>query len=169
LSVLRDLGADPLNMPMGEVYSALAKHIIDGVVAPIDTLKSLHFGEVAHYYIGIAIPRGAYPARAMSERRWRSLGSDDQALLLQSMGVWEKALDEQTQKAVSAGQLQGERDGVKFSMISAAEQKRFDELYERDAERNAEALSKIGIDGASVLRSARSAEASSPSACIPEV
>jgi TRAP-type C4-dicarboxylate transport system substrate-binding protein len=167
LSVLRDLGADPVNMPMGEVYSALAKHIIDGVVAPIDTLKSLHFGEVAHYYIGIAIPRGAYPARAMSQRRWNSLSVEDQQLLERSVNVWEKALDEQTQKAVSAGQQQGERDGVRFSSVSAADQTRFNALYERDAERNAAALSTMGIDGTSALRSARSAfDGSIPSDCV---
>ena len=42
LNVMRDLGADPVNMPMGEVYSALAKGVIDGLVAPTDTFKSLH-------------------------------------------------------------------------------------------------------------------------------
>ncbi len=49
LAVLKDLGADPIDMPMGEVYSALAKGVLDGVVAPPDTLKSLHFAEVAKY------------------------------------------------------------------------------------------------------------------------
>lgn len=50
LAVLKDLGADPIDMPMGEVYSALAKGVLDGVVAPPDTLKSLHFAEVASYF-----------------------------------------------------------------------------------------------------------------------
>ena len=50
LPVLRHFGADPVDMPMGEVYSALAKGVLDGVVAPKDTLKSLHFAEVAHYF-----------------------------------------------------------------------------------------------------------------------
>lgn len=163
LTVLRDLGADPVNMPMGEVYSALAKHIIDGVVAPIDTLKSLHFGEVAHFYVGISIPRGAYPARAMSERRWRSLNSADRQLLEESVAVWEQALDDQTQKAVAAGRAQGMRDAVQFSQMPAAEQRRFNELYERDAERNAAGLLAIGIDGTSVLRLAQSAAGSGPS------
>ena len=70
LGVLRELGADPVNMPMGEVYSALAKGVIDGVVAPTDTFSSLHLAEVAHYFTQLRIPRGAYPARAMGMRRW---------------------------------------------------------------------------------------------------
>ncbi len=63
------LGADPVNMPMGEVYSALAKGVIDGVVAPADTIKSLHFAEVARHFTTIRFSRGAYPARAMSDAR----------------------------------------------------------------------------------------------------
>ena len=73
LNVMRDLGADPVTMPMGEVYSSLAKGVLDAVVAPADTLKSLHFGEVAKHYTQLEVPRGAYPARAMSERRWNAL------------------------------------------------------------------------------------------------
>ncbi len=62
-----------VDMPMGEVYSALAKGVLDGVVAPADTLRSLHFAEVAHYFNTIRIPRGAYAARAMGEERWNQL------------------------------------------------------------------------------------------------
>src|SRR5690606_6743955 len=61
IPVLREIGADPVNLPMGEVYSALAKNIIDGVVAPADTIRSLHFFEVARYYSEVRFPRGAYP------------------------------------------------------------------------------------------------------------
>ena len=60
LSVLDSLGADPVNMPMGEVYSAMAKGVIDGVIAPEDTFKSLHFAEISKHFYQIAVPRGRY-------------------------------------------------------------------------------------------------------------
>src|SRR5690606_20290217 len=69
LEVLRQLGADAVTMPMGEVYSALAKGMLDGVVAPLDTFRSLHFADVAGYYADLSIPRGAYPARALRLQR----------------------------------------------------------------------------------------------------
>ena len=62
LAVLSSLGADPVNMPMGDVYSALAKGVIDGVVAPPDTLRSLHLVEVADYFYEIKVPRSMAPA-----------------------------------------------------------------------------------------------------------
>src|SRR6185437_6777589 len=81
IGVLHELGADPVDMPMEQVYSGLAKGILDGVVAPPDTLRSLRFAEVAHYYWELQSPRGAYPARAIGERRWQSLSAGDRALL----------------------------------------------------------------------------------------
>lgn len=155
LGVLRDLGADPVDMPMGEVYSALAKGVLDGVVAPPDTLKSLHFAEVAKYFSRIEIPRGAYPARAMGERRWQALTPQARSVLEASTAVWETALAQQTQAAVAAGNEFGQHQGVEFFPIAAAEQHRFNALYDRDGQSNAQALSRYGIDGMAVFSYAR--------------
>ena len=60
---------DPVNMPMGDVYSALAKGVLDGVIAPADTFKSLHFADVAGYALAMSVPRvGATSLYA--EPRW---------------------------------------------------------------------------------------------------
>ena len=155
LDVLRDLGADPVNMPMGEVYSALAKGVLDGVIAPADTLKSLHFAEVAKFYWRLAVPRGAYPARAMAMRRWLRLPSADQALLESSTQVWERALDAQTRAAVEAGESAGQLEHVHFEDAQPEDQQRFDALYERDSERSARELDRYGIAGLQVFQEAR--------------
>jgi TRAP-type C4-dicarboxylate transport system substrate-binding protein len=146
LSVLEDLGADPVDMPMGEVYSTLAKGVLDGVVAPADTLKSLHFAEVAHYFNTIAIPRGAYASRAMSTRRWARLSPNDRQLLESSIPVWENALSEEVSAANRGGQDVGRDKGVVFSDMPRADQQRFEIVYEKDAEKRARALARFGID-----------------------
>jgi TRAP-type C4-dicarboxylate transport system substrate-binding protein len=155
LGVLRQLGADPVSMPMGEVYSALAKGVLDGVLAPADTLRALHFGEVAKYYWSLEIPRGAYPARAMELRRWLRLSPQDQALLEESTAVWEAALALQTRAAETAGQEMGERQGVLFRKATAEDQRQFDALYDRETERSAAALTAYGISGPEIYRHAR--------------
>ncbi len=66
-------------MPMGEVYSAMTKGVIDGVVAPADTFRAMHFAEIASHFNTLAVPRGAYPARAMSAARWNRLRPDQRA------------------------------------------------------------------------------------------
>jgi TRAP-type C4-dicarboxylate transport system substrate-binding protein len=153
--VRRDLGADPVNMPMSEVYSAMAKGVIDGLIAPTDTFKALHLAEVAHYYTGLRVPRGAYPARAMGSRRWESLSAEHRAVLEAGIAVWEQALIEENERALDEGWQLAQREGVVGAMVSAEDQRRFDELYVQEAERNADALARYGIDGRSVLEIAK--------------
>jgi TRAP-type C4-dicarboxylate transport system substrate-binding protein len=155
LTVMRDLGADPVTMPMGEVYSSLAKGVLDAVVAPADTLKSMHFGEVAKYFTQLEVPRGAYPGRAMGEKRWQALSPQDQAVLEASIPIWEAALSNETRAAFQSGQMEGRAQGVHFIPLGAADQQRFDELYEEDAGRAADSLSRFDIDGSAVFKDAR--------------
>lgn len=147
LPVMRDLGADPINVPMGEVYSALAKGVIDGVVAPPDTFRSLHLAEVADHYASLRIPRGAYPARAMGERRWRSLTEQQRNVLRAAVPVWEAALAEENERALGEGWQLAREKGVTVTTLSALDQQRFDELYLEEARRNAATLARYGIDG----------------------
>ena len=155
LNVLRDLGADPVNMPMGEVYSALAKGIVDGVIAPTDTFNALHLAEVAQYYARLAVPRGAYPARAMGSERWQGLSEAHRDVLTQSIPVWEAALADENRRALDEGWLVAQEEGVVESIFSEQDQAAFDDLYSREAEHNAAVLSRYGIDGTSVLALAR--------------
>ncbi|MDH5309882.1 MAG: TRAP transporter substrate-binding protein DctP [Gammaproteobacteria bacterium] len=155
LPVLREFGVDPVSMPMGEVYSALAKGIIDGVIAPTDTFLSLHFAEVAHYYAEFEVPRGAYPARAMGTRKWNSLPGDIRDVLLRGVPVWEQALAERTLAAVTTGAEYGRAQGITLTAIPPEDQRRFAETYERYARRTAEALDAYGIDGLSVYQAAK--------------
>jgi TRAP-type C4-dicarboxylate transport system substrate-binding protein len=155
LAVLKDLGADPIDMPMGEVYSALAKGVLDGVVAPADTLRSLHFAEVAKYFNMIKIPRGAYAARAMGENRWNELTAAERDLLDRGTAVWEAALANELISANQSGFEAGRKHRVEFHDMAEDQQAQFDALYERDGEARARHLDRFGIDGMPTYRRAR--------------
>jgi TRAP-type C4-dicarboxylate transport system substrate-binding protein len=155
LSVLRELGADPVNMPMGEVYSAMAKGVLDGVVAPADTLRALHFAEIARYFTTLEVPRGAYPARAMGAERWARLPEDVRAVLRDGTRVWEEALDREVTQALQQGIDFGREAGVEFIDVPAEDQRRFDEIYTAEGLRNARALQSFGLDGEPVFRRAQ--------------
>jgi TRAP-type C4-dicarboxylate transport system substrate-binding protein len=155
LTVLGTLGADPVNMPMGQVYSSMAKGVIDGVIAPADTFKSMHFSEIAHHYTNLAVPRGAYPARAMGMKRWRALTEEQRQILLDAVPVWEAALAKEVRGALKKGFEEAAKSKVEMIAISPEEQARFDALYLQDAARNARALLPLGIDGPSAFVKAR--------------
>jgi TRAP-type C4-dicarboxylate transport system substrate-binding protein len=155
LGVLRHLGADPVEMPMGEVYSALAKGVLDGVVAPADTLRSLHFAEVADYFNTLRVPRGAYAARAIGLRRWNRLSEEHRAILREGVAVWEAALDRQLHEAEIAGETAGRANAMTFIAPSAADAARFLAVYNEVAERNARLASRYRIDGLGLFHYAR--------------
>ena len=155
MTLFDDLGADPVNMPMGDVYSALAKGVIDGVVAPVDTFKTLHFAEVTRYYNTLKVPRGAYPSRAIGLHSWNRLSPEQQQILEQSIQVWEAALTREIRIGAEAGEKAMKAGGVVVTPTSEADQLEFDKLYLRDAERDARALSRFGIDGLRAFNAAR--------------
>ena len=155
LQVLRQFGADPVDMPMGEVYSALAKGVLDGVVAPADTLRSLHFAEVAKYFYSLRVPRGAYAARAIGLRRWNSLTDKQRAILREGVAVWERELEEQLRQAETAGDAAGHELGMTFIPPSDADVARFLSVYNEVAEHNARLATRFDIDGLSLFRYAR--------------
>jgi TRAP-type C4-dicarboxylate transport system substrate-binding protein len=155
LNVMRDFDADPVNMPMGDVYSALARGIIDGVVAPTDTFRALHLAEVARFYTPLAVPRGAYPARAIGRERWQELTEAQRDVLVESMPIWEAALAEENRRALDEGWEYAKAEGIVEVPVSAVDQARFDALYAEEAERTAAGLSRYGIDGTAVLAKAR--------------
>ncbi len=154
LPILSQLGADPVEMPMGEVYSALAKGVLDGVVAPTDTLRSLHFSEITRYFYELRIPRGAYPARAMDLDSWNALSDEHRLVLQEGTAAWEAALADEIRKSEIIGRQAGE-GRIVYSPASAAEQAEFDALYLSEGRRNAEELKRFGIDGLAAYRAAR--------------
>lgn len=155
LNILEKLGADPVNMPMGDVYSALAKGVLDGVIAPSDTFKSLHFADVADYALAMSVPRGAYPARAMGEESWERLSGEHRAILEASVEIWEYALAEENRAALEEGDALAAQENIEIFRISEEEQRLFDRIYLEEAEQNALSLSRYGIDGGKVFRLAR--------------
>ncbi|HEY7800347.1 MAG TPA: TRAP transporter substrate-binding protein DctP [Hyphomonadaceae bacterium] len=154
--VLKELGADPVNMPMGEVYSALAKGVIDGVVAPADTLQSLHFNEVAKHFSTVTFARGAYPARAMSLEVWDRLPAGAKDVLERSIPVWEEAMKKEITSAQQKGEDFGRETGINFVAFDARDQARLDEIYNAQALKEAQRLTSVdGGDAAPVLRRAQ--------------
>src|SRR5690606_6547156 len=109
------------------------KGIIDGVVAPTDTFRALHLAEVADYYTPLAVPRGAYPARAIGLDRWHELSAEERDVLEASIEIWEAALAEENRRALDEGWRYAQEQGIVELEISAEDQARFDALYTREA------------------------------------
>lgn len=152
LPVLRPLGVDVLTMPMTDVYSALSKGMIDGVVTPPDALRSLHFGEVAKHFSAIEIARGAYPGRAIRQAAWERLPPDLRQVMQDLQPFWEDAIRQRIEQAQEEGLRAGRRDRMTFEDFSPQQQARFDALYNASALRTAQDLDARGLPGSAILR-----------------
>ena len=155
VALLKELGGDPVSMPMSEVYSALAKGVLDGVVVAPDALRSMHFTEVAKFYAPLEAPRGAYPARAISEARLRALPADLQKVLLDAQPVWEAALEDNIGKAAKGGLAYGREQRMTFVPVDPAAQAAFNARYIEATRREARKLDAYGADGDAMLARAQ--------------
>jgi TRAP-type C4-dicarboxylate transport system substrate-binding protein len=140
MELLKSLGADPVNMPMGDVYASLARGVIDGVVAPLDALRSLHLAEVARNFTRMAIPRGAYPARAIRNASLERLPAPLQILVRDSSAVWEAALAHELTQAEAAGLRYATEHNIAVSDLPDSDRAAFHQAYNQAARARARSL-----------------------------
>jgi TRAP-type C4-dicarboxylate transport system substrate-binding protein len=146
-TVLSKLGVDAVMMPMGEVYTALSKGTIDGVVAPVDTLKSMHFAEVAHYHTKLGVSRGGYPARAFNLQAWNKLPADLQKLLEESSSYWTERLNYQINSAASEGVRFAKEYKVEFIELPQEDVAAFEKVFDEIADATAQKLEQQKLPG----------------------
>ena len=79
---LNSLGAEPVSMPISEVYGALQRGIIDGVVTGPDQIGAMKLWEITSNVIDFGFPPlGSYIV--MSSRSWSKLSEEQQKKMLE--------------------------------------------------------------------------------------
>jgi len=88
-NVARILGAAPVNMAFGEVYSALEKKTVDGAMTSATNAEPMKFYEVAKYLDYWFLAGAAMEWLVVNQKAWDALPTDLQQIVLDSM----KAVD----------------------------------------------------------------------------
>lgn len=73
---LAALGATPVPMPIAEVYGALQKGIVQGVLMPLDGLRAWRFAELTKYTTIAPYMTTTLFAVVMNANRWQSLPTE---------------------------------------------------------------------------------------------
>ncbi len=87
--VVRALGATPVAMPQTEVYDALQKGVVEGVLCPIEALKGFKLTEVTKYTMlnyGSSYSLSFFVA--MNKKKWDSLPKDVQETIEKINKEW---------------------------------------------------------------------------------
>lgn len=79
---IETLGATPVVLPMNEWYEALSKNIMDGGVAPLESLKGFRLGEATGNYITLTpFLYNQLFFTVMNKDKWESLPPDIQQII----------------------------------------------------------------------------------------
>jgi len=82
--IVQALGATPVAMPMGETYDALSRGVVDGSMAPQESLAGWKWGEVVRFTtenFGSSYSTGMFVV--MNKDKWNSLSPDIQKIIEQ--------------------------------------------------------------------------------------
>jgi TRAP-type C4-dicarboxylate transport system substrate-binding protein len=87
--IVTALGGVPVAMPMGDTYDALSRGVVDGSMAPQESLQGWKWGEVVKYTIenfGSSYSTGMFVV--MNKDKWNSLPADVQGIIEQVNEEW---------------------------------------------------------------------------------
>jgi tripartite ATP-independent transporter DctP family solute receptor len=122
LDFVRALGANPTPLPVGDSYSSLQTHLIDGAENNWPTFYSSRQFEVAKFWSQSEHSHSP-EALLMSRKTFESLAPDDRELVLQvaresvsyMRGLWDAMNEESRQAVLKAGVQVNEVDRVAFA------------------------------------------------------
>jgi TRAP-type C4-dicarboxylate transport system substrate-binding protein len=87
--IVEKLGAVPVAMPMGDTYDSLKRGVVDGSMAPQESLKTWKWGEVVKFTTesgGSAYSTGFFVV--MNKEKWNSLPKDVKRIIEQVNKEW---------------------------------------------------------------------------------
>ncbi|MBF0530702.1 MAG: TRAP transporter substrate-binding protein [Deltaproteobacteria bacterium] len=127
--VVAALGGTPVAMPMNETYDALQKGVVDGLLAPIETLKGWKFAEViksttnnygSSYSVAFFV--------VMNQKKWESLPKDVQKTIEEINKEWIEKTGEVWDSLEKAGLDYTQSKGNKVISLSKEEDERWAQL-----------------------------------------
>lgn len=78
VDLVKSWGGTPVSMPMGDVYEALSKRVIDGGILPLEAIASFKFGDHLKYATIAPVGVSFSGFVVMSLRKWNELPKDIQ-------------------------------------------------------------------------------------------
>lgn len=134
------MGAAPVAMPMPEVYDALSKGVVDGLMTQYQPMENFRTGELVKYVT--ESPDTAYTAAfavVMNKRKFESLPPDVQKIIDQISGEYVEKFDAMWTRMDAFGKEWVVKKGVEINVLSPDEGARW---YEKGSKPIVEAYIK---------------------------
>jgi len=150
------LGAEPIAMPMGDVYLAAQKGLIDSLISPPETLETWKHHEIFDYSVFLPTVYSHFQYLVMNLNKWKSLPKDLQDAfdavakdaVKEAGQIWEY----NNQKGIEFAKAQ--RGGHHFSHFSDSEVAKLLKIIRPIRDSYIEELNKKGLPGEKIVTTA---------------
>lgn len=151
-NVIKDLGAETVSMIASDLYVALQKKLLDGVLMPYEAFGSLHFTEVAKYAttINLYIPHAT--TRGMYLKSYNKLPPDIKKVIDDNIDFWGTETDKALGLADQKGLEAAKKAKVEIITLPKAELDKFYAVVKKDAVRVAKELDAKGLPGTKIMQ-----------------
>ncbi len=150
------LGAEPIAMPMGDVYIAAQKGLIDSLISPPETLETWKHHEIFDYSVFLPTVYSHFQYLVMNLNKWKSLPKDLQEAfdavaknaVKEAGQIWEY----NNQKGIDYAKAQP--GGHKFSHFSKSEVAKLLETIKPIRDSYIKELNRRGLPGEKIVKTA---------------
>lgn len=149
------LGASPVVQPMPEWYESLSKGIMQGGVAPLETLKGFRLGEVSGDYITLTpfLYNQAF-FLTMNNDKWNSLPADVQKAITEVSDKYAKEVMNPWFNSIDKGGLDDRKTKSKVEVITLSDSEKalwLSKLKPLEAQ-YIKTLNEKGLNGAEIVK-----------------
>jgi TRAP-type transport system periplasmic protein len=155
IPLIKELGAEPVMMSMFECYVALQKGIIDGILAPYDTLVQLKLIEVVKSITELDLPYPAAPGLLMNLNTWSKLPPDIQKVFETNAKFYSDENLRICAEVNNENMAAAKKAGIQIIGLSNEDQKKLDDILYRLSQQKAAELDKKGLPGTPILQDIR--------------
>lgn len=151
--IVTALGATPVSMPMGETYDALSKGVVDGSLAPFETLKTWKWGELVN---STTLDYGSSYSTAffvvMNKDKWNSLPKDVQATIEKVNAEWIEKTGKMWDEIDKGGRDFAEKLGSKVISLSKEEDAKWAKLVRPILDEYSKNMKEKNLPGEEALK-----------------
>lgn len=147
------LGGTPVAMPMGETYDALSRGVVDGSMAPQESLQGWRWGEVVKSSTecyGAAYSTAFFVA--MNKARWAALPKDVQEIVEKVNQEWIPKTGQAWDDMDKAGREFTVARGNKIIALSDEENARWSKAVQPILDEYVKSMTEKGLPGAEALQ-----------------
>lgn len=155
VALAKALGANPMQVPIAETYTALERGTIDGVITGADPLKTFNFAEVTKYSTRLPYATPWIYSKFINKEVFNSLPEDVQKKILDNGKWWEEQLIAQIIDEENAGLEMAKEYGNEIIELSPEETEKLLEIMEENALQTAEDLDSKGLIGTELFNVSR--------------